>query len=394
MFPTLTCIGSLALQRTMIVTIRNQCSNIELISPVYFYNCDLYYEYPVVKADGGVVMKINFRFDLNQDEPRGILMYALQRKSNTRSNCQSSIDTEDIEETLKMMRLLIVWKIDRSGWPKTDIILVEYDNELVLNEDKLAQLYDKIFDIPPRPRIHNWLMCNTTLEAFKDILREEGLELNMMIYRRAKSIDTMQPLWIDSTRQVLSVMTIYTMLIYIVSLNPQSIMDVTIENCCSNVELTSPAHFIRDKTCHMQFPQKVNPKSKIRARFMTGVGRDTFGGVLLYHLQRKENISTSAQLLVIWGYEDARRYLDVHIIEHENTFDNDELKKLYDVYENRYETKSDLKAWLLNDNTIVKTLSQISQVDFEMKFFIYEGKYPFYRKPLRVSSQFLLEDGI
>jgi hypothetical protein len=82
---------------------------------------------------------------------------------------------------------------------------------------------------------------------------------------------------------------------------------MTIKNQCSNIKLTSPVYFIKDTNCHIQFPQQVNPKSAVRINFISSTNRDTFGGVLLYHLQRKEGASTDAQLLVIWGYYDDKR---------------------------------------------------------------------------------------
>jgi hypothetical protein len=105
------------------------------------------------------MMKIEFKFDSDQDKPGGILVY--KAKSNTRSNHQSSID-RIIEDTLKIMRLLVAWKIERSGELDVNMALVEYGDELVLDEDKLANLYDKINDIPSGYR-HTWLMYDNTV---------------------------------------------------------------------------------------------------------------------------------------------------------------------------------------------------------------------------------------
>jgi hypothetical protein len=168
-----------------------------------------------------------------------------------------------------------------------------------------------------------------------------------------------------------------------ISLTFQSITDMTIKNQCSNIKLTSPVYFIKDVTCHIQFPQQVNTKSIMRANFMAGVNRDTFGGILLYHLQRKEGASTGAQLLVIWGYRDDIHYLDVHIIEYEGTLDCDKLKKLYNVY-NCHDIWLD-KKWLLNDDKLLETRSRMSYGDFEIRVIISEIEYMFsHRRPLRI----------
>jgi hypothetical protein len=49
----------------------------------------------------------------------------------------------------------------------------------------------------------------------------------------------------------------------------------------------------------------------MKANFMTGIDRDTFGGALLYNLQWEDGASISTQLLVIWGYNPDGSYLRV-----------------------------------------------------------------------------------
>jgi hypothetical protein len=149
-------------------------------------------------------------------------------------------------------------------------------------------------------------------------------------------------------------------------------MEITIVDQCSNIKLVSPVYFIKDTVYHVQFPQQVNPKSTKRINFMTGINRDSFGGVLLYHLQRKEDILTSIQLLVIWGYKSNRLYSDVLLIEHENTFirSKDKLKRLYDVYNSQYDRDFAIEGWLLDDSTKLKTKCEMSHGGFKMKVVI------------------------
>jgi hypothetical protein len=138
---------SLTLQRTVDVTVRNSHSFVELVSPVYFCNHGTCYEYPVERTDHDAITKISFRFDFNQHESGGILMYKAQRKVDAGSDHQSSID-KVIEDTLNMMQLLVIWKTKDLEEPQVIITLLEHDNEHVLDEDKLAQLYNKMIDIP------------------------------------------------------------------------------------------------------------------------------------------------------------------------------------------------------------------------------------------------------
>jgi hypothetical protein len=373
----------------MDVIVHNQYLDIELVSPVCFCNCGKSYEYPIEKTDTDAIIKIGSIFRLDQDNPGGILMYGLRRKRNTRSNHQFSVHTiyaKFIEEASKIMRLLAIWKINCFGKPKVNIILVEYDNELVLNEDKLAKLYNKIDEVLFNDSERTWLMYdNTALEARVEV-HKEGFGLSIIISEETENKNNMKPLWIDSERQVLLVMVIYFLLIYIVSLTFQSLIDVTIDNQCSDIELTSPVCFIKDGACHVQFPQRVNPESVMKANFITGMNRDVFGGALLYHLKRKMDASISTQLLVIWGYGSYLPYSRALLIEHENTFtwDEDKLKRFYDACSRHRYAYFFTNDWLLNDNTRLGTWYPPSR-GFKMNVSISKRQCLFLpRKPLWV----------
>jgi hypothetical protein len=157
----------------------------------------------------------------------------------------------------------------------------------------------------------------------------------------------------------------------------QSIMNMTIDNRCSKTEMISPVYFTKDATRHIQFPQQVSSKGKMKVNFITGVDRGTFGGALLYHLQRKENASMSSQLLVIWGYESDKIYLHVWLVERKSTlvWNKDKLKRLCNVYNSQYHLGSITKEWLLDDNTKLKTRCKTSyESGLEMVVIISEEK--------------------
>jgi hypothetical protein len=191
----------------MVMTVHNRYSDIELVSPVYFCNGGIYYEYPVKKTYASAVMKIGFSFDPDQDEFRGILMYEMRRKGNTRSNHQSSTDTiytKVIEEASKMMRLLVTWKIERSGEPKVNIILAEYDSMFAISEDKLAYLYDKINDQFARRYSslgYTWLMYDNTMWVVTyEIVQKAAFELKITISEGARNQVTLRPICIEPER--------------------------------------------------------------------------------------------------------------------------------------------------------------------------------------------------
>jgi hypothetical protein len=167
---------------------------------------------------------------------------------------------------------------------------------------------------------------------------------------------------------------------------------MTIGNQCTNIELISPVYFTKDAMCHILFPQHVDFKSITKTNFITGVDRDTFGGALLYCLQRKENTLTSTQLLVIWGCRSNKNslytlYSHAWLIEHESVlvWDKDKLKVLYDKYDEHWYTKFDTKIWLLNDNTKLKTDCKVLYGGYGMEITISERKgIRFPMKPLWV----------
>jgi hypothetical protein len=195
--PMLMCTISLTIHKTMTMTVHNQHPDIELMSPVLFCNRENRYEYHVERDDDGAVIEIDLELDL--DEPEGILMHKVQR--NAGPNHRS---IKVIEEALKMMQLLVTWKIEHSGEPKANIMLVEYDDKPVLNEDELAQLHDKVKDIPLSHNPSRLLMCdNTVLEVAYEAAQKEGLKLKIDIPQEYEGKDTIKLMWINSTRQVL-----------------------------------------------------------------------------------------------------------------------------------------------------------------------------------------------
>jgi hypothetical protein len=202
----LTCTGSLTLHKTMIMTVHNQYPDIELESPAYFCNRGKLYEHHIEGTNAGAMIDIDLKFDIDQDELGGILIYEVRKRESIEFDHQSIISAmaaRAIGETSEMIRFSILWKIKRFERPKVNTMLIECDNELVSNEDKLAQLYDNIDSRLPNYDRHTWLMCNNTaLKGKYDVEQEEGLELKIDISEGVKNEDNIKPIWIDSTRQV------------------------------------------------------------------------------------------------------------------------------------------------------------------------------------------------
>jgi hypothetical protein len=212
-FLMLMCTASLTLNEKLNVTIYNRHPDIELTSPVYFCDDWTYNEYPIERTVASAVMKISFRLDFNK--PGGILMYEVQRMENAKSDYQSSTDAtsaEADEDASKVMRLLVAWRIEIFGESRVHVILVEHNNELVLNEDKLEQLYDKVneqFSGLYNLSKSTWLVgVNIILEATYEVVRKD-LELKIAISKGVKDWNTGPALWIDPERQVSSLTVTY-----------------------------------------------------------------------------------------------------------------------------------------------------------------------------------------
>jgi hypothetical protein len=143
---------------------------------------------------------------------------------------------------------------------------------------------------------------------------------------------------------------------------------MTIENECYFIELASPVYFIKDANCYMRFPQQVNRRDIMKAKFMTGIDQDAFGGVLLYNLRRSWG-AISAQLLVVWGYNSDGVYSHTWLIEYESTldWDRDKLKKFHDMYDSQCDAYARIGEWSMEYSTGLKTKYKTSHGGFGMK---------------------------
>jgi hypothetical protein len=203
-FPILMCTVSLTLRGIMDVTVHNQYPDIELVSPVYFCNRGVYNEYPVERTDVGAMMMISFQFGLDK-LPGGILMYGVQRKGNIESDHQFSTDAtsiEAVEDTSKITRLLVAWKIEHFGEPKVYIVLVEHDKDLEWDEDKLRWLHQKCWhplNAWINPTRNNWLLDDGAVLETTSKVMNGGHRWDISI-SEGDNDNVMRPLWIDVER--------------------------------------------------------------------------------------------------------------------------------------------------------------------------------------------------
>jgi hypothetical protein len=168
---------------------------------------------------------------------------------------------------------------------------------------------------------------------------------------------------------------------------------VNILNLCPNTKLVSPVYFGDGVVCPKLSDQKIDIGIKMRANFEINPTQDEFEGALLYKLQRYSDWSnttalievnkknaTNVYMLVAWKVKDSEPLVYVVLVEHtkEFTWNEDELKKLYDKNRNwlkkYYNTLTN--TWFMDNNTVLKTTFKVKYLkeNFEVNVDISEER--------------------
>jgi hypothetical protein len=194
---------SLKLQLPACVTIYNQCSNIKLLSPIYFSNGAVCSQLSGRKIDVVTKARVCFEISPTQDDFEGALLFKLQRYSNSQYN-MNALDTETNNNETTHIHILIVWKMKESK-PFLHIALVKHTKEFTWNEDELRKLYDK--NRGWLREYHNttsnaWLMDNNMVLKMISKIRgtRECFELSIFISEEVGDKYAMKPLCIDTRR--------------------------------------------------------------------------------------------------------------------------------------------------------------------------------------------------
>jgi hypothetical protein len=194
---------SLELQLPACVTIHNQCSNTELVSPVYFGNGSVCPKLSGQQIDISTKMNACFEINAAQDDFEGALLFKLQRYSNKQHN-MGALTTETSKNEVAHVHILVAWKV-KNAKPFACVVLVEHTKELAWNESELKKLYyencwwlkeydDTISDA--------WLMSNNMIlkTSFKARDLDGKLELSVSISEEEKDDYAIRPFCIDLKR--------------------------------------------------------------------------------------------------------------------------------------------------------------------------------------------------
>jgi hypothetical protein len=192
---------SLKFQSPTSVIIHNQCLNIELISPVYFGNGTVYHGLSDQQIDINAAIKIRLEINATQDEFEGALLYKLQMNFHNPHDMDVSTTETHV---MNYSYMLVAWKM-RDSEPFVHIVLIEYTEKFVWNEDKLKKLYDKSCD---RLKKYDdiisdaWIIDdNMTLKTVSKIENlETNFELNISISEEEKKDHAVRSLCLDLER--------------------------------------------------------------------------------------------------------------------------------------------------------------------------------------------------
>jgi hypothetical protein len=120
------------------IAIHNQCSGLELTSPVYS-STGIPYVSPSQQIDSGTTMKASFRTAFKHGDFNGVLLYKIQRKHASIVDDQHNRSIAFIKGNVKNIHLLVVWNI---GWDYCNFYtcLIECTDNFTWDEDRLWAL--------------------------------------------------------------------------------------------------------------------------------------------------------------------------------------------------------------------------------------------------------------
>jgi hypothetical protein len=173
------------------LVIYQQCSGIELVSPVYVNNGTCYLS-PNQRVYVGSTTQVGFNIDPTQKEPSGALMYELQKK-NTDQSANNIISGED---EAKCVQLVIIWQVWHFKYVHINSLLITHDRGHVWDKDDLMQLAKRYGACHSHGPIENtWLIRDNTvlMTSLNAAHEEEYYGLRMTISEGSMKCDTLRP---------------------------------------------------------------------------------------------------------------------------------------------------------------------------------------------------------
>jgi hypothetical protein len=206
------------------ITIRNLCTGLKLISPVYFSVGTTYYVSPSQQIDTGNTIETSFRMSLRQKDFKGALLYKIQRKHVTIIDNQFSSSTTSIDGTATNVYLLVFWNVFdiERHYHIFRVCLVECVDNFIWNEDELWTLrhqYNDRFCKNYNYRTITWLMDDgTVIRTGHDITYGSDCKLDIVISEGTWKYNMFRPMKIDPRRLVLPLLMSIVLIAFLVFL--------------------------------------------------------------------------------------------------------------------------------------------------------------------------------
>jgi hypothetical protein len=182
------------------VPIHNQCSDFELISPVYFGRNAIWIMPPDQKVDANAMTRASFGEEMFTTEFASALLYKLQRKKPLESNDQSNTDSTFVKDLSASLQLLVIWRYNIEHDLSVRALLIKHSNIITWNEETLEKLHSMHLALLRDDIIVEdaWLLDDATVLVTTSKWKKDSYAFEITISEGTKTDDTMAPLWVSS----------------------------------------------------------------------------------------------------------------------------------------------------------------------------------------------------
>jgi hypothetical protein len=185
--------------------IHNQCSKINLVSPIYFGNGAVCPKLSDQQIDVNAKTRVCFEINATQDDFEGALLYKVQRhvKSDDQHN-MNILTTEINENDAKCIQMLTAWKVEDFRLSVL-LALIEHTKKFTWNRVKLKKLYYENRRWLKRyvsTTLDTWSMDNNVAlkTTFKVRYLEGNFYLSISISEGENDGYAVRPIWTNTER--------------------------------------------------------------------------------------------------------------------------------------------------------------------------------------------------
>jgi hypothetical protein len=167
-----------------------------LVSPEYFGSNIVWDIVPNQKVDVNTMTRTIFEENTSERGFTSVLTYKLRRKGSFESN-EDNVSTEN---TSTSSQLLVIWRSDSQYECSIHVLLINHDNTITLNEDKVKEL-----NYPSLTLLRNGhIVKNTWLLDYEAVLMTTSKwekrirKIEITISEGTEENDFMEPLCVSS----------------------------------------------------------------------------------------------------------------------------------------------------------------------------------------------------